>query len=434
MRSLYRTILVWFVVLLVLSFVLITFASPMLLLRFSGRVGPIDRTSLVFLNQARDAFRQSGPAGLRSYLDTLESQLPAQYFLLDSAHRDQVTGQDRSDLFELGSRRYLVGRSQGAMVRMYSQGGYDLVSLIRAGGPGEGGGPYLLLIAGVAATLCWLFASRLVAPVRGLAQTMERFGQGDISARSGIRRKDEIGDLARAFDTMAGRVEGLVTSERRLLQGVSHELQSPLARLAVAAKLARTASDRDAAAARIQTEIDRLSSMISGLLDITRAEGDPGSRRQDRIQLDDLLSGVVEDCEWEAREKHCAIEVHLDRTTITGDDELLRSAFENVLRNAVRYSPEGSAIDVALKSGDGTAQVTVRDHGPGVPEEDLERIFAPFYRVEGSRDAARGGTGLGLSLTQRAVLLHHGMIVARNANPGLQITLQIPVQRPGSPK
>ena len=424
MKSLYRTILLWFILLLAASIAIILFASPMLMLRFSPRGGPIDRMNGVFFRQAREAFDQRGPTGLRAYLATLEAQLPARYLLVDPQGRDLVTGEDHHALL-VSTTSGRVPEVRGRFARSYSDHGLYFITLVRPDGSRDGNPLYVLLVATVIAVLCWLFATRLASPVRSLARTVERFGGGDISARSTIQRKDEIGDLARSFNQMAERITALVTSERRLLQDVSHELQSPLARMAVAAKLTRTAADRDAAAARMQKEITRLSEMVSGLLDITRAEGDPVALRRDSIDLRELVNDVVADCEWEAGEKQCPLRLALDEATVRGNEELLRRAIENVLRNAVRYSPAGEPLEVSLRLVNTEAELIVRDHGPGVPSEALEKIFVPFYRVETARERDAGGTGLGLSLAQRAVLLHQGTIRAENASPGLRVVLRL---------
>lgn len=424
MKSLYRTILLWFILLLAASMAIILFASPMIVLRFSPRGGPIDRMNAVFFRQAREAFEQGGQPGLRAYLGSLEAQLPARYLLVDSQGRDLASGEDHRDLLQRATSGQ-VAEVKGRLVRSYSASGLYFISLIRPDGSREGNLLFVLLVAAVIAVLCWLFATRLASPVLSLAHTMERFGAGDISVRSGIQRKDEIGDLARSFNQMAERITALLASERRLLHDVSHELQSPLARMAVAARLTRTATDRDAAAARLQKEIIRLAEMVSGLLDITCAEGDPAALRRDPVDLRELVTDIVADCEWEAGEKQCALRSILDDATVPGSEELLRRAIENVLRNAVRYSPVGEPVDVSLRLVNTVIEVVVCDRGPGVPDEALEKIFMPFYRVESARERSTGGTGLGLSLAQRAVLLHQGTIQAENANPGLRVVIRL---------
>ncbi len=428
MSSLYRTILLWFVLLLAASAAIVLLASPMFVLRFSPRGGPIDRMNAVFFRQARQAYAQDGAAGLDGFLRGLESQLPARYLLVDAKGRDLVTGEDQSAPLQIAtSDRFPV--VQGRLARAYSNGEFHFITLVQPDGAGKGGPWTLLLVAVIISVLCWLFATQLVSPVRSLAQTMDQFGRGDISARSSIQRRDEIGGLAKSFNQMAERITALVTAERQLLQDVSHELQSPLARLAVAAKLTCSAPDREAAAARLQKEILRLSEMVSGLLDITRAEGDPAAFCRDPIDLRELLIDVVGGCEWEAGERQITMRPSLEDLTVYGNEELLRRAVENVIRNAVRFSPEGGFVDVALRRIDEECEVEIRDHGPGVPPEALEKIFLPFYRVETARERDPGGTGLGLSLARRAVLLHHGTIRAENVQPGLRIVMRIPTSQ-----
>ena len=422
MKSLYQTILLWFVLLLAASLAIILFASPMISTRFSPRGGLIDRMNAVFFRQALEAFDQGGASRLSAYLAKIESQLPIRYLLVDASGRNLATGEDHRSLIASATAVFPV---KGQFARLYSERGFQFVALARPGDVREGNPIFLLLLTAVIALLCWLFATRLASPVLSLARSMELFGAGDISSRSTIQRKDEIGALARSFNQMAERITALVTSERRLLQDVSHELQSPLARMAVAAKLTRTAEDRDAAAARLQTEIARISEMVSGLLDITRAEGDPSALRRDPVDLRELVSEIVAGCEWEASEKRCDLRLALDDAMVCGNEELLRRAIENVLRNAVRYSPAGDPVDVSLRLRNTEIEIVVRDRGPGVPADDLEKIFLPFYRVEAARERQSGGTGLGLSLAQRAVLLHQGTIHAENASPGLQVVIRL---------
>jgi two-component system sensor histidine kinase CpxA len=229
---------------------------------------------------------------------------------------------------------------------------------------------------------------------------------------------------------MADRIETLLTAERRLLQDVSHELRSPLARLSFAAELVRTAPNQDQALARLRKEISRLSDLVGTLLQMTRAEGDPASGERKEFALDKLVADVVEDCSVEAAAHHCEIAFARNgNVSMIGDPELMRRAVENVLRNAVQYSPENARIDVGMKTAQGAAQVEIRDRGPGVPREQLSRIFQPFFRVDDSRNGATGGIGLGLAIAMRAVRLHHGSIEAANAQPGLLVTIKLPVEQ-----
>jgi two-component system sensor histidine kinase CpxA len=226
---------------------------------------------------------------------------------------------------------------------------------------------------------------------------------------------------------MADRIDTLLTAERRLLQDVSHELRSPLARLSFAAELVKTEPDTGKSVARLRKEISRLSDLIGALLQMTRAEGDPASGQRNEILLDELIRDVVEDCSIEAAARNCEIELKCASSVpVTGDPELIRRAIENVLRNAIRYSPEKALVSVHLEVVAQTARIEIRDRGPGVPEEQLQQIFRPFFRVDDSRNSSTGGMGLGLAIATRAVSLHHGSIEAENVHPGLLVTIRLP--------
>ncbi|MGH9614383.1 MAG: sensor histidine kinase, partial [Bryobacteraceae bacterium] len=143
---------------------------------------------------------------------------------------------------------------------------------------------------------------------------------------------------------------------------------------------------------------------------------------------------VKDDCEIEAEAKNCALELKADSPLhIAGDAELLRRAIENVVRNAIRYSPKDSTVEIRAETRGAQARIIVRDQGPGVPEEALARIFDPFYRVESDRNRVTGGVGLGLSIARRAITLHEGKLEARNANPGLLVTMDLPLTEVAKP-
>jgi two-component system sensor histidine kinase CpxA len=258
--------------------------------------------------------------------------------------------------------------------------------------------------------------------------------------RAETNRRDEIGQLARTFNQMADRIQLLLSAERRLLQDVSHELRSPLARLGVAIELARSSEQRDPSrnAAidgqrgetmdRIQKEADRLNSLVGELLQVTRAEGDPSQQRTQPVRLDELLADLVYDTSIEAEAKQSAIKLDApEPITVAGDEELLHRALENVIRNAIRYAPSNTSVEITLEANRVAAEIQVRDYGPGVPEDSLIRIFDAFYRVDSDRNRASGGVGLGLSIARRSIELHHGKLQAENAHPGLRVTIRLPL-------
>ena len=203
--------------------------------------------------------------------------------------------------------------------------------------------PYYVLILAAVVLLCWLIALTIVRPIRQLAGAVDRFGSGDLATRIAAPRGDEVGDLARAFNRMAERIETLMTAERRLLQDISHELRSPLTRLQLAIELARTAFDRDQAFTRIQKEVDRLTTLVETLIEMTRAEGDPATRKSQPVELAALVEDVVQSCNLEAQARRCRIVVSGERGgTVSGDPELLRRRLK--MSCAMRFVTRQQAV------------------------------------------------------------------------------------------
>jgi len=300
----------------------------------------------------------------------------------------------------------------------------------------------LLVVLLVGGIFCFSLARYLTKPVLSLRTTTNELAEGNLGARVSnklTKRRDEIGQLGRDFNGMAERLETTVKAQQRLLGDISHELRSPLARLGVALGLARQRSGPQATGSldRIERESDNLNEMISQLLTLTRLESGTDGRKRTEVDLSELVREVAEDADFEARSLNRSVQiVSSDKCSINGVEELLRSAVENVVRNAVRYTAEGTAVEVALRkqngSGDNFAIISVRDRGNGVPDESLERIFRPFYRTEDARDRqSGGGTGLGLAITERAVRMHGGTVQAVNASGGgLSVEMKLLLPRP----
>ncbi|MFN7997397.1 MAG: HAMP domain-containing sensor histidine kinase [Bryobacteraceae bacterium] len=435
MRSVFTKILLWCFGTLLIALAAYVFISAGFSHRISGKGGPFERTIAFQADEAEENYRARGPAALGAFLRRLHSHFGPDHYLTDLNGKDLVTGVDRSELLaqtkgefnvphDVSGRFILVAPTTDGMYRMIAVGRpppFNIWSFL----------PYYLLILLVVVLLCWILAINIVSPLRELARIVERFGRGDLSARVSSSRRDEIGDLTRAFDQMADRTETLLTAERRLLQDISHELRSPLARLSFAAELTRTAEDRNAAAGRLKKEIERLTDLVSSLLEVTRVEGDPGSRALEDLDLDPLVRELVEASRVEADARSCCVSLEANGSLpIRGDRELLRRAIENILRNAIRYAPEASPIDVTLLLAGSRAVFSVRDYGPGVPDEMLAKIFQPFFRADHSRDSHTGGVGLGLAIAYRAVTAHHGSLKAENAGPGLRVWLELPLRTP----
>jgi signal transduction histidine kinase len=270
----------------------------------------------------------------------------------------------------------------------------------------------------------------VISPIRKVATSIALFGQCNLNVRVETDRDDEIGQLGRSFNEMAERLERLIVSERRLLGDISHELRSPLARLKFAMKLARTSSDSTAALERIERDVDRIASLVADIVEINVVEDDPALHGTREICVRDILEEVAHDCSVEAEMRGCRIELAGNICgPVHGNPELLRRAVENVLRNGIRYSPEKSPIELDFGENADDVIISIRDYGPGVPDEALARIFDPFFRVEEARNTNGGGSGLGLSIAKRAVHVHRGSIMAENATPGLRVTIAIPLTR-----
>ena len=278
--------------------------------------------------------------------------------------------------------------------------------------------------------VCYALARYLSSPIQKIRMATRKLAEGELSTRVGDKvgnRRDELAVLAKDFDVMAERIESLITSQQRLSRDVSHELRSPLARMNVALEIAKQKSNGDTAPIldRIETESNRLNEMISRLLTLSRLESGSQEFERSEVDLTALVEHIVSDADFEANAVGKSVRiVSADSCRIMGSEELVGSAAENVLRNAVRYTPDGSTVEVSLKSVGGSAIISVRDHGGGVPENELANLFRPFYRVGEARDRSSGGTGLGLAIAEQAVKAHRGKIQARNYNGGLIVEMR----------
>ncbi len=269
----------------------------------------------------------------------------------------------------------------------------------------------VLVLGGVA---CFVLARHFATPLTQLGAAANAVADGKLETRvaKGIgERHDEVGALARDFNRMAERIEALVAGERRLLGDVSHELRSPLARLTVALTLARRQPDPAEYLDRIELEARRLDLLVGQLLTLARIESGVELARSE-VDLTAIVEEVVSDGDFEARARERRVELHAaDACTIIGNPDLLRSAIENVVRNAVRHTATGTTVEVGLCAIDGRITLTIRDHGDGLAAEILDHLFEPFRSTS-------GGAGLGLAIAERVVRMHKGSIEATNADGG----------------
>jgi signal transduction histidine kinase len=395
----------------------------------------IDRGFRGFLAAEADTasgiFLRAGPQALQEYFASLDAAFAGHHYLLDRGSHDVLSGDDRSDLLHRSAsarerRPQINGKT--LLIAGDTTGAFTFIALRPVPTPDFSVVlPYFLLLLAAIAGVCWLIAKSIASPVRRLAHVVDRFGAGDMTARLDLRRRDELGDLARAYNGMADRIGTLLTAERQLLQDLSHELRSPLARLNLAIELCRTNGDASACADKLQAEADRLTSLVSSLIETVRAEGNLASPEMNAVDVFMLLREVAASAALDpaCRDLTFDADIHIGEP-IRGNAELLRRIFENLITNAVRHAPAGSRIEIRAHSIAEYAIIRIRDFGSGVPEEVLARLGTPFFRVDVSRTSATGGLGLGLAIARRAVHLHGGTLTAENAQPGLRVVVSLP--------
>lgn len=426
-RSVTTKILAWCIAALLIStaaYLVVSFISLKHIAPYFIELASMQRDDAIV------SYETGGPDGLRRYLGRLDRYVPVQHFVTDATGKDLVDGVNRADLLAKGARRFQSG-ADIVFVSKSPDSRYCLVVIA----PQQSMAtflPFYLLVPLAICLLGWILAVNIAAPLRTMARQVERFGQGDLAVRMRSSRRDEIGGVSRAFDGMADRIETLLTAERRLLQDISHELRSPLTRIRFAAALTKTAEDREAAADRLNKEIARLTELVNALLQMTRVEGDPSNRLMQEVSLPELLGRVTEDCEVEAKARDCEL-IFEGRSCreLYGDYELMHRAIENVVRNAIYYSPKHSDIAITLECVATTARISVRDSGPGVSEDALPKLFQPFFRADPARSSSTGGVGLGLAIAKRAIEMHGGSISARNVHPGLLVCIELPIAKTG---
>lgn len=465
-RSLFLKIFLWFVA-VVLTVIVGTFLVSELMRPEPPpppEGGQIDQRIMSYAQTAAENYERDGASALSEYIDRIYDESGIRIFLFNSQGQNLSNHRIPDGAPDLALSALNSGEpvSKGfpplLARRVVSPKGekYSLVAELpmrKRSGPGLGSGPLLhvLGIGLVGALFCYWLARYLTSPVAKLRTATRELAQGKFNTRVGPaigKRKDELASLAEDFDLMAEQIESLIESQRRLLGDISHELRSPLARLNVALELAQQRAGDEATGAlnRIQKEAENLNEMIGQLLTLTKLESGAEGIRKTEVDLEQLVTNVVEDADFEARGRNRSVRLEVnDRCTVTGTEQLLRRAIENVVRNAVQYTAEGTSVEVQLRldSAKGAAPqdgkravagesgrcalITVRDHGSGVSAEHLTEIFRPFYRVEDARDRESGGVGLGLAITERAIRLHDGTVEATNAHSdGLIVTIRLP--------
>jgi len=448
--SLFLKVFLWFWLAIALILAVVTVVN------WSTQTEPLTRQWQNFMGEsvgmnsqtALQIYQAEGVAGLKTYLNRLASSERVSGIGFFDGNGKQLAGTDISregiDLIAEARRSRNVEFKRLPELTLAAKAitdpsNSDFVYIIQVRRPaqtslmGEITNRWLQILALIltAGLVCYALARYFSSPLGKLREATQKLAGGDLQTRVADRvgrRRDEFASLARDFDIMAERIESLITSQQRLTQDISHELRSPLARMNVALEIAKQKSNAETQPMlnRIETESNRLNEMISRILMLAKLESGADDHEQRRIDLAELVRDVAADADFEAKANGKVVEVSsADKCSVMGSENLLRSAIENVLRNAVRYTADGTVVDVSLEAVNGHAVLKVSDHGGGVPEEELANLFRPFYRVGEDRTRKTGGIGLGLAIAERAVSAHKGTITATNYNGGLKIEIAL---------
>lgn len=451
MKNLYWKIFLSFLLVMILTGVIVTTINVILLqARNSSEQDMRPRGRLIALaHDAAEAIRTGGQAGLKEWSENHQAEETQIPFL--------IVNEEGQELFERN-----LPPPEGSMAVGPKMPGVDhprrrgklLVSKEITGPDGkifkimmpvrpsrlmrflllpEARGSLLgvsLLVSGI---VCFFLARYLTKPIHRLQVAGRQLADGELGVRVSQtmgRRRDEIAQLARDFDHMAERIEQLMETQSRLLRDVSHELRSPLARLQVAVGLARQRSDGvvESELDRIEEEAERLNELIAQVLSFARLESKTGKIELEEFDVEELLQSIAEDADFEGRTGNRRVELNVASAIIArGDQALLRSAIENVVRNAIQHTAADTSVEMRATMNGDQVKITVRDHGPGVPDDTLPHLFEPFYRVGEARGHGSIGGGIGLAIAQRAVHLHGGTIFPRNASDrGLIVEILLP--------
>jgi signal transduction histidine kinase len=303
-----------------------------------------------------------------------------------------------------------------------------------------GGLPFFGVVFLVVTLFCFWLTHHIVAPIQGIQSAARMVAAGDLSVRAPVeisKRHDELAALAADFDAMVERMSAFVRSQKDLLSTVSHELRSPLTRLIMSLALLRKQlpPESEELLQRMERDVERVDTLMGQLLTLSRLETGLSSEGRDNVDLSQLVQEVVADGDFEAHScgKSVRLEAEGGIVIEKADQQALRSACENIVRNAIKFTTPGSEVEVTLKIEETRpspqAVLLVRDFGPGVPGELLQQIFQPFFRVKlpNGDPQANKGTGLGLAIALEAIRQHRGTIIASNTNPlGLEIKVMLP--------
>ena len=411
----------------------------------------------VLAEESAHVFEAEGPEAFARFASKLADGRDSQLYLLDQFKNDVLSRPISKEILRVANAArddHLIATDHSLHVRtaafkFVSSSGhpYTVVIYERSNLPDlselifDKAVPFLLSLLVVITALCFLLAYSIASPIWGIQSAARRVAQGDFSARAPeavSKRGDELGALAIDFDSMVERIELLIRTQRSLLNSVSHELRSPLSRLNLSLAVLRKDDSAHSASTieRMERDIARIDTLIGQLLTLSRFEASLTSGTTEDIDFTLLVQEVAADGNFEAQALGKSVVLEEANTVVlqNADSLALRSACENIIRNAIHFTRPGTDVKVALEINAAAAApevlFTVRDMGPGVPEDSLENIFRPFFRVDQPGTRSRGN-GLGLAIALEAVRMHQGSIEATNLSPqGLEVTVRLPASRP----
>ena len=401
-------------------------------------------TQDLYAHTAVDFYESGGRESLQKYLDTLARSSTVEGQLLDETGGDVLGRATLADGAAVNAEAHRTGSSSMRLGRVWSaaspvvdgQHRYMFLMVVHPtralfdGTFARSLLPRVALGMVLVALCCLLLARHITRPILVLERAAAELAGGSLQVRALPQmagRKDELARMASAFDHMAARIQTLIQTQQEMLGHISHELRSPLTRIGVSLELLRRGEEESLE--QMQRDLDRLNQMIGEILELTRMDLQRSVRvAPERVDVREMLRAIGQDAAFEARERGQRIVCEADvDCVVMGDGALLRSCCENIVRNALLYTPAGTDIRVALRCEQGLAEILIEDEGDGVPPEALPRLFDMFYRVGALSARHPGGTGFGLAMAQRIVSMHGGTIAAAHVEPhGLAIRILLP--------
>ncbi len=397
------------------------------------------------------AYETGGPAGFSRFIQNSAFENERKLYLLDGYYNDVLSRPVSEDALQLAhvaragqltlfwghiaAYRCISPLGKPYILIVYIQGKASMLEQIVE----EEGVWFVLGVILLVTALCFWLAHHIVSPMLEIQHVAKRVSEGDLQARASsalLTRHDELAALASDFNMMVEQIEALLQTHKHLLASVSHEVRSPLTRLTIAVALLRrtNAAGIEPLLARIDREIVNMDVLMGQLLTLARLESGVERVAGAPVALGPLLEEIADDANFELEPlgKAAWVNLRCDAVLHDADATALRSALENIIRNAGRFAPVSSDVEILLDSRKGgahpSAVIVIRDNGPGVREEHLESIFQPFFR--GQSEAAADGNGLGLAIAAEAIRLHGGSVVARNRpTGGLEVEVTLPLDR-----